>query len=130
MSIVKEVKYNDKGLVPVIVQDERTRDVLMLGYANEEALRRTIETGRSHFYSRSRKKMWVKGESSGHVQTVREIRLDCDGDAVLYIVEQKVAACHLGYYSCFFRKADPSPPIEEASWTVDREKVFNPDEVY
>ncbi len=100
------LKFNRDGLIPVIVQDVKTKEVLMLAYANKEALRKTFETGYAHYYSRSRKKLWKKGEESGNVQRIVEIRVDCDEDAILYIVEQKGVACHTGNYSCFFRKLE------------------------
>lgn len=101
-----ELKFDDKGLIPVIAQDADTKEVLMLAYANEEAIRRTLETGKAHYYSRSRKKLWMKGEESGNVQEVVEIRVDCDGDTLLYVVRQKGVACHTGEYSCFFTKLE------------------------
>lgn len=119
-----EVKFGPDGLVPAIVQDVNTGRVVMVGYMDREALRRTVEEGRTVFYSRSRRTYWVKGERSGHVQLVREVRLDCDGDAVLVLVEQKVAACHEGYFSCFFRR------LEKGEWRVADERVFEPEEVY
>jgi len=91
------------GLVPVVVQDARTKKVLMVAYANKEALEKTLRTGFAHYYSRSRKKLWKKGETSGNTQRVKQILLDCDGDTLLYLVEQKGVACHTGEYSCFFR---------------------------
>ena len=121
--IVAGVKFDEKGLVPVIVQDGR-KNVLMLAYMNEEALRKTLATGRMHYYSRSRNKLWMKGETSGNVQTVREAFLDCDADALLFVVEQKEAACHEGYYSCFFRV------IRNGRLETTGEKIFNPREVY
>ena len=99
-----DVKFNEKGLVPVIVQDAETKEVLMLAYANEDALKLTLQTGKAHYWSRSRGKIWMKGETSGNFQDVVEVRVDCDGDALLYIVRQKGVACHTGSYSCFFRK--------------------------
>ncbi|WP_026836354.1 phosphoribosyl-AMP cyclohydrolase [Limisalsivibrio acetivorans] len=90
------------GLLPVVVQDADTKDVLMLAYANEEALRLTKETGFAHYYSRSRKSLWKKGESSGNLQFVKSVALDCDGDTLLYVVNQKGAACHTGEWSCFY----------------------------
>ena len=101
---LKSLKYDDKGLVPVVVQDAKTKEVLMLAYANEEALKKTIETGFAHYWSRSREKLWKKGESSGNLQKVVEIKIDCDCDSILYIVEQKGHACHTGNYSCFYRR--------------------------
>lgn len=92
------------GLLPVVVQDSDSKDVLMQAYADEEALKLTEETGYAHYYSRSRKKTWKKGESSGNIQLVREIYLDCDGDCLLYMVEQTGPACHTGRRSCFYRK--------------------------
>jgi len=99
---LSKLKFKD-GLIPVVVQDV-SGEVLMLAYANEEAIRKTIETGFAHYYSRSRKKLWMKGETSGNLQRVLEIRVDCDCDSLLYIVEQKGNACHTGNRSCFFRR--------------------------
>jgi phosphoribosyl-AMP cyclohydrolase len=108
-------------LMPAIAQDLKTGEVLMLAYMNEEALARTRETGKAHYWSRSRKKLWLKGESSGHYQRVLEIRIDCDDDAILLLVEQTGGACHTGYRSCFYRNLDGQ---------VVGEKVFEPDDVY
>ena len=94
------------GLIPVIVQDAGTRAVLMMAFANEEAVRLTRESGFAHYYSRSRRKIWKKGEESGHVQKVVRILMDCDEDCLIYEVEQTGAACHTGYPSCFFRTID------------------------
>ncbi|KUJ95728.1 MAG: phosphoribosyl-AMP cyclohydrolase [Desulfonauticus sp.] len=114
------------GLIPAIVQDVETREVLMLAYVNEEAWEKTLQTKEAHYYSRSRKKIWHKGESSGHVQKIKEIRLDCDLDTILYVVEQVGgAACHEGYKSCFFRRVKEQGELE-----VCAEKVFDPKEVY
>jgi phosphoribosyl-ATP pyrophosphohydrolase/phosphoribosyl-AMP cyclohydrolase len=101
------VRFGADGLVPVIAQESRTGDVLMLAYANLEALERTAATGQAHYYSRSRAALWRKGERSGHTQAVREIRLDCDGDTVLYRVEQTGPACHTGARTCFSTAAGP-----------------------
>jgi len=92
------------GLLPVVVQDADSKEVLMQAYADKEALKLTEETGYAHYYSRSRKKIWKKGESSGNIQLIREIYLDCDGDCLLYLVEQTGPACHTGRRSCFYRK--------------------------
>ena len=101
MSWLESVKFNDKGLVPVIAQDAQSGRVLMLAWANAEALEETVRTGRGVYFSRSRGKLWRKGEESGNVQLVREVRLDCDGDAVLYKVEQVGGiACHTGRRRC------------------------------
>lgn len=91
------------GLVPVIVQEASSKDVLMLAYMNEESLKQTIETGIATYYSRSRQGLWVKGETSGHYQYVKEIKIDCDEDTILLIVDQVGAACHTGAHSCFYR---------------------------
>jgi len=109
------------GIIPVIVQDAQSKDVLMMAYANEEAVRLTQETHFAHYYSRSRKKLWKKGEESGHFQKVTRILADCDEDCLIYEVEQTGAACHTGYRSCFFRKLDG---------TVIATRVFDPEKVY
>ncbi len=102
MTAVENVRFDDGGLVPVVAQDATTGDVLTLAYANREALEKTLATGEAHFYSRSRRELWRKGETSGNTQRVVEVRLDCDGDAVLYRVEPRGPACHTGERSCFF----------------------------
>ncbi len=109
------------GLIPVVVQDAGTREVLMVAYADAEAVEKTRETGFAHFYSRSRKKLWKKGEESGHVQRVREVLVDCDEDCLLYLVSQEGAACHTGYRSCFYRTIEGD---------IISEKVFDPSKVY
>ena len=100
-------KFNADGLIAAIVQDATSHEVLMLAWMNEEALQATLKTGRATYWSRSRQELWIKGESSGHAQTVLEILVDCDQDAVLLKVEQTGAACHTGRKSCFYRKVDP-----------------------
>ncbi|HOG07582.1 MAG: phosphoribosyl-AMP cyclohydrolase [Syntrophales bacterium] len=113
------------GLIPVIVQESETGEVLMLAYMNAEAWRETLRTGKATYWSRSRKTLWVKGESSGHVQWVKEIRIDCDRDTLLLRVRQVGdAACHTGYRSCFYRKLSPG------SEAVVGERVFDPETVY
>ena len=97
-----QVKYDDKGLVSVIVQDFQNGQVLMFAFANREALEKTLQTGRTHFWSRSRGRLWMKGEESGNVQEVKEMYFDCDVDAVLVLVDQKGVACHTGQRTCFF----------------------------
>jgi phosphoribosyl-ATP pyrophosphohydrolase/phosphoribosyl-AMP cyclohydrolase len=101
-----QVKFDEKGLIPAIVQDADTLDVLMLAYMNEESLRLTLETGETHFWSRSRQCLWHKGETSGHIQEVRDVRLDCDSDTLLIKVAQRGKACHTGRWSCFFKQID------------------------
>ena len=94
MKFLDEIKFDDQGLVPAIIQDHKNGELLMLAYMNKESLQKTLSSGKTHFWSRSRKKLWLKGESSGHVQEVKELLIDCDMDALLFKVEQKVAACH------------------------------------
>jgi phosphoribosyl-AMP cyclohydrolase / phosphoribosyl-ATP pyrophosphohydrolase len=101
------VRFGADGLVPVVAQESRSGDVLMVAYANREALERSAATGQAHYYSRSRGRLWRKGESSGHAQVIREIRIDCDGDAVLYRVEQTGPACHTGTRTCFSSVVGP-----------------------
>jgi len=124
MDILKEIKFGPSGLIPVIIQDAETNEILMQAYMNEEALKISLDTGLVHFFSRSRKKLWRKGETSGHIQEIKEIFLDCDGDSLLIKAEQRVAACHLGYKSCFFRKLD------KGKWGIVAAKVFNPEKTY
>lgn len=113
------------GLLPVIAQDADTGDVLMLAYMNAEAWERTRTTGVATYFSRSRNKLWLKGETSGHTQEVVEIRIDCDLDTILLKVRQRGgAACHEGYRSCFFRR------LSDGDWRVDGERVFDPTAVY
>ena len=114
-----------KGLMPVIRQDYKTGKVLMLAYMNEEAWKKTLETGRVWYYSRSRNKLWMKGEESGNIQEVKEILIDCDNDSVLIKINQVgKAACHTGYESCFYRKID-----KDKIKIVDK-KIFDPEKVY
>src|SRR5262249_39838472 len=101
------IKFNAEGLVPVVAQESRSGDVLMVAYADHEALERTRTSGLAHYFSRSRKSLWKKGETSGHVQRVRQIRLDCDGDTVLYRVDQEGPACHTGDRTCFATVVTP-----------------------
>jgi phosphoribosyl-AMP cyclohydrolase len=108
-------------LLPAVAQDADTGEVLMLAYVSPEALERTRETGLAHYYSRSREELWQKGETSGHVQRVEEVRVDCDGDSLLYLVDQEGGACHTGHASCFHRRLDG---------TVVGERTFDPETVY
>ncbi len=125
-TIISQVKFDEKGLVPVVVQDAESGEVVMVAYMNSEALSKTLETGRMCYYSRSRKKLWVKGEESGNCQTVREMYVDCDNDTLLFKVGQKGGACHKGYHSCFFRKLAKN----KKEFAITKERIFNPDEVY
>jgi phosphoribosyl-ATP pyrophosphohydrolase/phosphoribosyl-AMP cyclohydrolase len=112
MAWLEEIRFDDRGLVPVIAQEAGSGDVLMLAWANRDALERTAESGRAHYWSRSRQALWMKGETSGHIQSLVEIRVDCDGDAVLYRVNQTGPACHTGAADCFFRAVDGDELVE------------------
>ncbi len=102
--LLKEIDFKKgKGLVPVVVQDLNTKEVLMVAYANREALEKTLKSGYAHYYSRSRKELWMKGKTSGNTQKVKKVLIDCDGDTLIYLVEQKGVACHTGNYTCFYR---------------------------
>ncbi|MFB6297427.1 MAG: phosphoribosyl-AMP cyclohydrolase [Salinirussus sp.] len=120
-TLADELEFDDRGLLPAVAQDADSGAVLMLAYVSREAIERTRETGLAHYYSRSRAELWQKGASSGHTQAVREVRVDCDGDALLYLVDQTGGACHTGYESCFYRTLDGE--------TVG-ERVFDPEDVY
>lgn len=104
MSLINAIKFNEAGLVPAIAQDSSSGRVLMMAWMNEEAVQQTLETGYAHYYSRSRQKQWQKGESSGHVQKVLDIYLDCDGDTLLLTIEQTGPACHTNRESCFYKR--------------------------
>ncbi|HHW00154.1 MAG TPA: bifunctional phosphoribosyl-AMP cyclohydrolase/phosphoribosyl-ATP diphosphatase HisIE [Clostridiaceae bacterium] len=125
-SILMEVKFDEKGLIPVVTKDVNSGEVLMLAYMNREALKKTLETGRVHYWSRSRNKLWLKGETSGNYQLVKSIRVDCDGDALLIMVEQKGVACHTGHYSCFYRELD-GEGIKEVEDNISGELVESKD---
>jgi phosphoribosyl-AMP cyclohydrolase len=118
---VPDLAFDEQSLLPVVAQDAESGEVLMLAYASEEAVEKTRATELAHYYSRSREELWKKGGTSGHVQHVEEIRVDCDGDALLYLVEQEGGACHTGFESCFHRSLDG---------TVVGEQVFDPNDVY
>ena len=104
MSVLDELKFDGKGLIPAIVQDEKTKEVLMVAYMNRKSLEKTIKEGKATYWSRSRNKLWTKGETSGNFQKVKAIYYDCDMDALLLMVDQTGVACHTGNRSCFYRK--------------------------
>lgn len=116
---IENLKFDEKGLIPCVTQDARTRKVLMLAYMNEESLRLTEDTGYMHYYSRSRAQLWKKGETSGHVQQVVSLAYDCDGDAILANVIQTGAACHTGEYSCFFNELMGEQAQSEGAGIID-----------
>jgi len=120
----EDLKYDANGLIAAVIQDDENGDVLMVAYMNKDSLASTVKTGKTHFWSRSRKKYWLKGESSGHTQEVCSIHTDCDKDCLLIKVKQNVAACHEGYRSCFYRK------LENGQWKITAEKLFDENDVY
>lgn len=125
MKILDDIKFDKNGLVPAIVQESETGEVLMMAYMNREAIELTLKTGRTHFYSRSRKRLWSKGETSGNIQSVDELFTDCDRDTILIMVRQKGAACHEGYKSCFYRKLEKG-----SEWKTIGSPMFDPKKVY
>lgn len=126
MSFYDQLKFTSDGLIPAIVQDAATKRVLMMAWMNRASLEKTLETGKTHFWSRSRKQFWMKGETSGHTQSVREIAFDCDGDTLLVQVEQAGAACHEGYRSCFFRSLNEGGQ----DVVVTESRLLAPSEIY
>ena len=125
MTGLDDLKYDANGLIPAIVQDADTGEVLMMAYMNKNSLQATLDTGKTHFWSRSRQKYWMKGETSGHTQDVQDIFIDCDADTILIKAKPHGAACHEGYKTCFFRKR-----TENGEWQVEGERLFDPKEVY
>jgi phosphoribosyl-AMP cyclohydrolase len=126
---LKKVKWDECGLVPVIAQEAGSKDVLMFAWMNRDALARTVELGQAVYWSRSRKKLWHKGEESGHFQTVLEIRLDCDEDVILLKIEQAGGiACHTGRHSCFYQKFDGD--VKQGAWHVTEPVLQDPVTIY
>lgn len=122
-----EIKFDEKGLVPAVIQDSTDGRILMVAYMNKESLKKTVETGKTWFYSRSRQRLWNKGETSGHFQAVKEILVDCDADALVIKVEQTGAACHTGNPSCFYRRVDENGNLSEYTPAAGSEIL---DEIY
>lgn len=120
---MEEFKFDDKGLIPAIVQDYKTGEVLMLAYMNRQSLEKTLETNRTWFYSRSRQELWCKGETSGNIQIVKEVRYDCDADALLVFVEQSGPACHTGNRSCFYRQLTTYPKGLQTHWLFELDRL-------
>jgi phosphoribosyl-AMP cyclohydrolase len=125
-SIYDNLKFNADGLIPAIIQEQATGRVLMMAWMNRASLETTIATGKTHFWSRSRQKFWMKGESSGHTQAVKDISFDCDGDTLLIQVEQTGAACHEGYKSCFFRSVQDAGK----NFKVTEPQLETPEQIY
>ena len=126
MSFLDQLKFNADGLIPAIIQEQSTGRVLMMAWMNRASLEKTLETGKTWFWSRSRGKFWMKGESSGHVQIVKDLAFDCDGDTLLIQVEQTGAACHEGYKSCFFRSVRDAG----ANVQVTEPRLETPEAIY
>jgi phosphoribosyl-AMP cyclohydrolase len=126
MSFYDKIKFNSDGLVPAIIQEQSSGRVLMMAWMNRASLQKTIETGKTHFWSRSRQKFWMKGESSGHTQTVKDISFDCDGDTLLLQVEQVGVACHEGYKSCFFCSVGNDGAVER----ITEPQLETPEQIY
>jgi phosphoribosyl-AMP cyclohydrolase len=128
VSFIDDIKWDENGLVPVVVQDASTKDVLMVGWSNRAAIEKMLDCGLATFWSRSREELWTKGESSGNDMVVKELRLDCDLDTIVALVEPKGPACHEGYRSCFYRKLDPV--AADCELEVVGEREFDPEDVY
>ena len=126
MSFYDKLKFNEDGLVPAIIQEAGTGRVLMMAWMNRASIESTIQTGKTHFWSRSRKKFWMKGEESGHTQTVRDLAFDCDGDTLLIQVEQVGAACHEGFKSCFFRSVEG----DGVNFRTTEAQLQKPEDIY
>jgi phosphoribosyl-AMP cyclohydrolase len=126
MNFYDQLKFDANGLIPAIIQEQETGRVLMMAWMNRASLEKTVATGKTHFWSRSRQKFWMKGETSGHVQNVKDIALDCDGDVLLIRVEQTGTACHEGYQSCFFR----SVAEDGKSVKVTEARLETPEQIY
>jgi len=123
--VLDTLKYDAQGLIPAIVQDADTGEVLMMAYMNRQSLTASIRTGKTHFWSRSRQKLWMKGETSGHSQDIQAIFVDCDMDTILIRARQHGAVCHEGYKSCFYRKLQA-----DGQWQIVSERLFDPEKVY
>ena len=126
MSFYDQLKFDAHGLIPAIIQEQSSGRVLMMAWMNRASLERTLATGKTHFWSRSRQKYWIKGESSGHTQTVKSVSFDCDGDTLLIQVEQIGAACHEGYQSCFFRTVQS----DGVTSRVTEPRLQTPEQIY
>ena len=122
--VIDNLKFDEKGLISAIIQDYQTKEILMFAFMNRESVEITLKEKKCCYYSRSRKKLWLKGEESGNFQFVKDVRVDCDQDALLIQVEQKGGACHEGYRSCFFRD------VKENDYEICSEKLFDPKTVY
>ena len=129
MSLAAQLRFDAHGLIPAITKDAETGEVLMMAYMNAEAVELTVKSGQVHYYSRSRRKLWKKGESSGHIQSVREIRFDCDADCLLISVEQAGAACHTGHKSCFYRSYQEGAVSSAGEKLVDAAAIYGQQDI-
>jgi len=123
--MLDKIKFNDKGLTPAIIQDYASKKVLTLCYMNREALEKTIKESKIYVFRRSKGKLMMKGETSGHIQIVKELYIDCEGNSLLFMIEQKVAACHAGYFTCYYRKVNKQGELE-----ITEPLVFKPEDKY
>lgn len=123
--MLDKIKFDEKGLIPAIIQDAKSKKVLTLCYMNGEALNKTLDEGKIYVFRRSKGKLMLKGETSGHIQAVKEVYIDCEGNSLLFLVEQKVAACHAGYFTCYYRRLNKKGELE-----IAEKMVFNPVKVY
>ena len=123
--VLEKIKFNEKGLIPAIIQDEVSGEVLTLCYMNKDALRKTLDEGKVYLFRRSKGKLMMKGETSGCIQNVRKVSIDCEGNSLLFEVEQVKAGCHEGYFSCYFRQIDSDGNIN-----ITAERIFDPEDVY
>jgi phosphoribosyl-AMP cyclohydrolase len=126
MKLIEKLKFNDQGLMPTIIANVEDNMPLTLCYMNKEAIEKTLETGKVHLFRRSKGRLMIKGETSGHIQEVKSVRVDCAGNSMLILVKQHVAGCHKGYMSCYFEEYN----VEKDAFETNVEPVFNPDEVY
>ena len=124
-TLVRSLRFNDQGLIPTVIQDVTTKQVLTLCYLNRQALRKSLATGTVYLYRRSQGRLMQKGETSGHIQVIRRVAADCEGKSLIFLVRQHVAACHAGYFSCYFRRLSPGGGLRNAG-----RRVFDPATVY
>ena len=123
--LLEKIKFNDKGLIPAIIQDEKSKEVLTLCYMNQDALLKTLEEGKIYVFRRSKGRLMLKGETSGCVQTVKSMAIDCEGNSILFLVDQERAACHEGYFTCYFRQID-----KNGNEKIIGKRIFDPKDVY
>ncbi len=125
MKIYGLIRFDDKGLIPAIIQDEKSKKVLTLCYMNKDALDKTLQEGKIYVFRRSKGKLMMKGETSGHIQIVKELYLDCEGNSLLFVVDQQVAGCHAGYFTCYYRRVNEKGELE-----ITEKLVVNPKDKY